>query len=50
MTVPSVVDPALPWREQVCRADLGLLRSMTKVFVQANDGCGSGRRLRCPVR
>jgi transposase-like protein len=35
MTVPSIIDPALPWHEQVDRADPDLLRSMLKMFVQS---------------
>lgn len=35
MTVPSIIDPTLPWHEQVDRADPDLLRSMLKMFVQS---------------
>jgi putative transposase len=35
MTVPSIIDPDLPWHEQVDRADPDLLRSMMKLFVQS---------------
>jgi transposase-like protein len=35
MTVPSIIDPSLPWHEQVDRADPDLLRSMLKMFVQS---------------
>ena len=34
MTVPTIIDPDLPWLEQVDRADPDLLRSMLKTFVQ----------------
>jgi transposase-like protein len=35
MTVPTIIDPTLPWHEQVDRADPDLLRSMLKMFVQS---------------
>jgi transposase-like protein len=35
MTVPSIIDPALPFHEQIDRADPDLLRSMMKMFVQS---------------
>src|SRR5947209_1083836 len=35
MTVPTIIDPSLPWHEQVDRADPDLLRSMLKMFVQS---------------
>jgi hypothetical protein len=31
MTVPTIIDPSLPWHEQVDRADPDLLRSMLKM-------------------
>jgi len=35
MTVPSIIDPALPFHEQIDRAEPDLLRSMMKMFVQS---------------
>ncbi len=35
MTVPSIIDPARPFHEQIDRADPDLLRSMMKMFVQS---------------
>jgi len=35
MTVPTIIDPALPWHEQIDRAEPDLLRSMMKMFVQS---------------
>lgn len=35
MTVPANSDPALPWNEQIDRAEPDLLRSMMKTFVQS---------------
>jgi hypothetical protein len=35
MTVPTSIDPALPWIEQIDRAEPDLLRAMLKTFVQA---------------
>ncbi len=35
MTVPPIIDPALPWHEQIDRAEPDLLRSMMKMFVQS---------------
>jgi putative transposase len=35
MTVPASIDPALPWIEQIDRAEPDLLRAMLKTFVQA---------------
>ena len=35
MTVPTIIDPTLPWHEQVDRADPDLLRTMLKMFVQS---------------
>ena len=48
MTVPTVSEPSLPWIEQIDRAELDLLRSMMKMFVQsimaaeADAICGAG--------
>ena len=48
MTVPTIIDPALPWHEQIDRAEPDLLRSMMKMFVQsmmsaeADAICGAG--------
>ncbi len=38
MTVPTSIDPALPWLEQIDRAEPDLLRAMLKTFVQALMG------------
>ena len=38
MTVPPSIDPALPWIEQIDRAEADLLRAMLKTFVQAMMG------------
>ena len=38
MTVPTSIDPALPWIEQIDRAEPDLLRAMLKTFVQALMG------------
>jgi putative transposase len=38
MTVPASIDPALPWIEQIDRAEPDLLRAMLKTFVQALMG------------
>ena len=38
MTVPPIIDPSLPWHEQIDRAEPDLLRSMMKMFVQS-IGC-----------
>jgi hypothetical protein len=35
MTVPPTIDPALPWHEQIDRAEPDLLRPMMKMFVQS---------------
>jgi len=35
MAVPTIIDPALPWYEQIDRAEPDLLRSMMKMFVQS---------------
>ncbi len=35
MAVPTIIDPALPWHEQIDRAEPDLLRSMLKTFVQS---------------
>ena len=35
MTVPPIIDPALPFHEQIDRAEPDLLRSMMKMFVQS---------------
>ncbi len=35
MTVPASIDPALPWIEQIDRAEPDLLRAMMKTFVQS---------------
>ena len=48
MTVPKIIDPALPFHEQIDRAEPDLLRSMMKMFVQslmaaeADAICGAG--------
>jgi putative transposase len=48
MTVATIIDPALPWHEQIDRAEPDLLRSMMKMFVQslmaaeADAICGAG--------
>ena len=48
MTVPPIIDPALPFHEQIDCADPDLLRSMMKMFVQsimaaeADAICGAG--------
>ena len=34
MTVPTIIDPALPWIEQIDRAEPDLLRAMLQTFVQ----------------
>jgi putative transposase len=38
MTVPTSIDPALPWIEQIDRAEPDLLRAMLETFVQALMG------------
>ncbi len=38
MTVPPSIDPALPWIEQIDRAEPDLLRAMLRTFVQALMG------------
>src|SRR5438309_7992763 len=35
MTVPTIIDPSLPFHEQIDRAEPDLLRSMMKMFVQS---------------
>ena len=56
MTVPPIIDPALPWHEQIDRAEPDLLRSMMKMFVQsimtaeADAICGAGYGERSPER
>ena len=48
MTDPPIIDPSLPWHEQIDRAEPDLLRSMMKMFVQsimaaeADSICGAG--------
>jgi putative transposase len=41
MTVPSIIDLALPWQEQIDRAEPDLLRSMVKMFVQSTMAAGA---------
>jgi type I site-specific restriction endonuclease len=56
MTVPTSIDPALPWIEQIDRAEPDLLRAMLKTFVQALVGaeadaiCGAPFASRSDVR
>ena len=38
MTVPTSIDPALPWAEQIDRAEPDLLRALLKTFVEALMG------------
>ena len=38
MTVPTIIDPALPWAEQIDRAEPDLLRVLLKTFVEALMG------------
>jgi putative transposase len=38
MTAPSSIDPALPWAEQIERAEPDLLRALLKTFVEALMG------------
>jgi putative transposase len=56
MTVTTSIDPALPWIEQIDRAEPDLLRALLKTFVEALMGaeadaiCGAGYGVRSEER
>jgi transposase-like protein len=56
MTVPTSIDPALPWIEQIDRAEPDLIRTLLKTFVEALMGaeadaiCGAGYGVRSDER
>jgi len=56
MTVKLSIDPALPWVEQIDRAEPGLLRALLKTFVEALMGaeadavCGASYGVRSEER
>jgi putative transposase len=56
MTAVPSIDPALPWAEQIDRAEPDLLRALLKTFVEALMGaeadaiCGAGYRVRSDER
>jgi len=48
--LPSIIDPALPWHEQIDRAEPDLLRSMMKIFVQSRMSAEAAAICGAPYR